>query len=198
MAGTTEIVLQRIKREQVQITVKGTAPLIQHKFSAKAKQMMADAQQQRTRTKKEAKNPEQLYLDSLYQFDDGGYGFPAAGFKAAIVGAARYFDGVAMTQLKPGIFVLGEGPQQLVRITGTPHMREDNVRIAMGTADLRYRGQFDDWSAVLTIIYVPTLLTLDSVYALVDAGGIGGIGEWRPSSPKSSTGAFGTFEVVDS
>jgi len=34
-----------------------------------------------------------------------------------------------------------------------------------------------------------------SILALADAAGVGGIGEWRPTSPKSATGSYGTFEV---
>ena len=197
-AKNTEVELVRIKREQVDVTVKGTAPLIVHRFSEKAKAMMLDAQTSRTRMKKEPKDPEALYRESLYTLPDGGYGFPAVGFKASIVGAARYFEGITMTALKSGLFVRGEGPEQLIRITGAPQMREDSVRVGMGTADLRYRGMFPEWSAVLSVVYIPTMLTLDSVFALVDAGGLGGVGEWRPSAPKSYTGAYGTFEVVES
>lgn len=194
---TASITLTRIQQKEVQIGVKGTAPLIVNRFSEKAKQMMLDNQTKKTRTKKEAKNPDELYQQSLYVLPDGGFGFPASGFKAAMVGAARFFEGVAMTQLKQALYVVGEGPDQLVRINGEPHMREDNVRIAMGTADLRFRGQFNDWSATITIRYIPTLLSLDSVAALLDAGGFGGIGEWRPSAPKSATGSFGTFQVIE-
>lgn len=197
-AAKTEIELIRIAREQVDITVKGTAPLIVHRFDEKAKAMMLDAQTSRTRVKKEPKDPEALYRASLHVLPDGAYGFPAVGFKAAIVGAARYFEGITMTALKSGMFVRGEGPEQLVRVVGTPQMREDAVRVGMGTADLRYRGMFPEWSATLSIVYIPTMLTLQSVFALVDAGGLGGVGEWRPSAPKSYTGAYGTFEVVES
>ena len=29
------------------------------------------------------------------------------------------------------------------------------------------------------------------------AAGIGGVGEWRPSSPKGATGSFGRWRVAD-
>ncbi len=74
-------------------------------------------------------------------------------------------------------------------------MREDTVRVGMGKADLRFRGMFEKWSAELTITYVPSLLSSGSIVTLIDAGGTGGIGEWRPS--KAKTGSFGTYEVVD-
>ena len=62
-----------------------------------------------------------------------------------------------------------------------------------GTADLRYRAEYFPWSADVYVNFVPSLLSPDSVLALVDAAGLGGIGEWRPS--KAKTGIFGTFRV---
>ena len=65
-----------------------------------------------------------------------------------------------------------------------------------GVADLRYRYSFFPWSADLRIRFLPSVLTQDSVLALLDAAGYGGVGDWRPSAPKSATGTFGQFEVV--
>lgn len=188
-----EISLQKIERDVVVIKIAGTAPLITHRWSEKAKEMMLRGQQGK-RSQKVAKDPLQDYESSLYQLGDG-YGFPVTAFKAATIDAARYFNGIAMTQLRRGLFFAGEGPDQLVRINGTPEPREDMVRVGMGTADIRYRAMFPEWSAELNITYVSGLLDMESVLALVDAGGLGGVGEWRPG--KSSTGSFGTYGVVE-
>ena len=51
-AAATSIKLARIKREIAEIEITGTAPLIVHRWSEKARQMMLDAQQGR-------KNPKQ-------------------------------------------------------------------------------------------------------------------------------------------
>ena len=76
-------------------------------------------------------------------------------------------------------------------------MREDTVRVGMGTADLRYRAQYFPWSVDLVIEYPPSQISIESIVALVDAGGIGGVGEWRPSSPKGATGSYGTWSVAE-
>jgi hypothetical protein len=190
------IVLQRIDRETLSVPIVGTAPLIVHRFDEKAKQMMLEAQQSKTRAKKEPKDPIAQYEASKYILPDGRDGFPAVGFKAAIVGAARLFDGISMVQVKQLIRVIGEGPDQYVPINSNgPSMREDTVRVGMGTADLRYRAQYFPWRVELTIQFVPSQISQESVLALVDAGGIGGVGEWRPSAPKGATGSYGTWEV---
>lgn len=193
------IVLKRIERESIQVRLTGTAPLIVHRFDEKAKQMMLEAQQTKTRAKKEAKDPVAQFEASKYLLPDGRDAFPAVGFKAAIVGAARLFDGISMVQVKQLIRVVGEGPDQLVplNLEGPSMMREDTVRVGMGTADLRYRAQYFPWSVDLVIQYVPSQISVDSIVSLVDAGGIGGVGEWRPSSPKGATGSYGTWQVAE-
>jgi hypothetical protein len=194
-----EIHVKRIGRAMTRIKIEGTAPLIVHRFSAKAQQAMLDKQQGKA-VVREPKNPEQLFEAALHRLPGDRYGFPATGFKDAIVSGARHFKGskITMTGLKTTLLVVGEGPDMLVEITGSePKMRDDPVRNATGVADIRFRPQFWPWSAQLELIYVPNTLALESVVALVDAGGMSGIGEWRPASKQSFSGMYGTWKIVD-
>jgi len=194
------IELKPIEQKTICIELEGVTPLIVHAWSEKAKRQMLNKQMKKAAAKKEAKNPEEDYEQSLYKFKYGsGYGFPAPGFKAAIVGACRLFDGLPMTQAKLMFFIEADGEgtrqEQLVRIHGEPEIREDMVRLEKGVADIRYRGMFRDWSADLTITFNTSNISPEQLVNLVDAAGLGGIGEWRPSAPKSSTGDFGRFKV---
>lgn len=197
--GTATISLKRVKREVAQIEVRGTAPLIVHRWSEKARAMMLDSQQNR-KSPKEPKDPLADFETSRYRFPDGRDGFPIMGFKSATVkGGGRLFGkSVKMTELRQALIFLPDGVgtdgTQLVAIKGTPVMREDMVRIGMGTADIRYRAEYPEWSAVLRIEYVPGMIDLSSIVALVDAGGMNGCGEWRPEK----SGSYGTFEVIGS
>ena len=189
--------IAKIASETLHVPIIGTTPLIVSRFSEKAKRKMLDAQQGR-RSPREARDPEAEYLASLYRLGDG-YGFPAVGFKAATVGAARFYGkDVKMTELRQFLWFTGQmadnADQPLVPIIGEPKMREDYVRLAGASrsADLRYRGEFTDWRAVLVITYVQSSLSRESVLSLVDAGGMGvGVGEWRPER----RGDFGTYRV---
>lgn len=193
----------RIAQATVDIPVTGITPLIVHQFSEKAKKQMLDSDTTKVRGKKPPRNPEESYkqsryiLDAALQKESGAEdGFPAVGFKAAIVGAARLFDAsVTMTALRSALYVQGYGSQQLVPVMGEHEMREDVVRVGQGVADLRYRAMYPEWSALLTVKYIPTQISLEGVFALVEAAGMGGIGEWRPSSPKSNTGSYGQFTI---
>jgi len=195
---SAQMKLQAIQRNTAIIEVVGTSPLIVHRWSEKAKQMMLDAQQGR-KAPKQVKDPQADYESSMYRFSDGGHGFPTLGFKAASVTAAGRVFGksVKMTELRVALSFLadgiaaGSGGEQLTRITGEPTMREDMVRVGMGNADLRYRAQYVDWSARLLIQYLPNMLDLETVASIIDIGGVQGVGEWRPEKD----GIYGTYQV---
>jgi len=74
-----------------------------------------------------------------------------------------------------------------------PSMREDMVRVGMGTSDIRYRGQFDNWHMDLTISYnVNGQYSIEQIINIINAGGYAcGIGEWRPEKD----GQSGMFHV---
>lgn len=189
--------LEKVERNIVNVPIIGVSPLIPHKWSEKALRMMRDKQSgSKAQKKHESKDPEQEAEASLYRLPDGRPGMPATAFKAAMVGAVRLFSGVTMVSLKTALFIGGIGPDQLVPIEGDMAIREDTPRNATGVADLRYRYAFWPWSATLVIQYLTALVDSDSVIALVDAAGNGGVGDWRPSAPKSATGTFGRFQVV--
>lgn len=192
--------LRRLERITFTVPVVGTAPLIVNRWSEKARQMMLDKQQTSARAKKAPKSPEDLYEASRYRLPDGRDGFPATAFKAAIVHAGRLFDGITQVALKQTVLVLGDGMDErgdsLVAIEyGSIRMREDTPRNANGVADLRYRAQYDNWKATFKVRTIVGQFDEGSILALADAAGVGGIGEWRPTSPKSATGSYGTFEV---
>jgi hypothetical protein len=193
-AGLT---IDPIPAETLRVPVVGTAPLIVHRFADKAKRQMLDAMQGR-KSPKESKNPQQEYEAAFYRLKDDCPGFPVIAFKQATIGAARFYGkDVTMTALKQYMFFRGEigtDGQALARIDGEPRMREDVVRVGRGGsgADLRYRPEFLEWSTVLEVVFVKSVITRGSVLSLIDAGGMGvGVGEWRPEKD----GAFGTYRV---
>ena len=195
MADAT-VSISRIGTETLSIPIVGTAPLIVHKFSEKSKRQMLDAMQGR-KNPKQPKDPQVDYEAAMYRHDDDGYGFPVIAFKAASVGACRFFGkSFPMTTARQCIFMDAEfskrDGQKLARIMGEPHMREDVVRVGQGGTDLRYRPEFTEWQTTLTVVYVKSMLTRESVLSLVDAGGMGvGVGEWRPEKK----GDFGTYQI---
>lgn len=191
-----QISIQRIGTETLHVPLVGTAPLIVHKFSEKSKRQMLDNMQGR-KSPKEPKDPQAEYEAAFYRHDDDGHGFPVIAFKSATVGGARFYGkSISMTALRQFVFFDAEfskaDGQKLARIVGTPHMREDVTRVGMGGTDLRYRPEFTEWSTTVTVVYVRSMLTRESVLSLIEAGGMGvGVGEWRPER----RGDFGTYQI---
>ena len=189
------IELDRLQDAVVQVTVQGLTPVIPHRWSEKAKRMMPGHPDKPTTKEAKAKRePKKEAEDCLYRLGKK-IALPATAFKAAMVDACRFFDQPSMVEAKQLIFIEGQGPEQLVEISGTKELHEDMPRNANGNADLRYRYYICDWSAKIRIRYVAKIITEESVIALLDAAGRGGVGDWRPSAPKSKTGTFGTWRV---
>lgn len=190
--------LSRLVEHRAVIRIIGRTPLIIHKWSEKAKKMMpGHPEKSSVKVKKEVRQPKEEAEACLYRLGKT-IGMPATAFKAALVGACRLFEAPTMVEAKQLLFVEGEGPEQLVEIHfKNKELREDTPRISQGKADLRYRYYLMDWWAELAVRFIPDLISLESVISIADAAGRGGVGDWRPSSPKSCTGTYGTWGVDD-
>jgi len=192
MAKVTEqlIEVKKINIKKVIVELVGDSPLIVHAWSAKAKKEMLDKQMKKAKGPKQAKDPERDYKDAFYRLPDGKPGFPTIAFKGAAVSAAgRFSDGMKMTEVRGCFHIEGE----LTEIIGEPNMREDMVRVGMGTADIRYRPEFKQWRTSLSVRYNADAISLEQIVNLFNMAGFGvGVGEWRPEKD----GLFGMFHVA--
>lgn len=181
------IELPPMEIKRMNITLVGDSPLICHKWSDKAKQQMLDKQMKRAKQAKEAKDPKKDFEDSLYKMGRG-FGFPSVAFKAAAVNACSHIEGVTKVAARGAFHIDGE----LVPIKGKPTPREDMVRIAMGTADIRYRGEFKDWEANFDVRYNGNMISPEQICNMFQTAGFAvGVGEWRPQK----NGSYGMFHV---
>jgi hypothetical protein len=188
--------------------IRGTAPYVQNKFSAKAALQMREAQEAgstgKKGKKKEGKNFDEAYLAAIHKSEDGWYGIPAPAIRNALIAACKLV-GFKMTTAKLAIFADAEGVDHddgtpLIKITkGDPTYSEYHVRLATGVADLRVRPMWmPGWEAAISLTYDADLFTLqDIANLLLRAGMQVGIGEGRPDSKKSDGMGWGTFELIE-
>lgn len=190
----------------MEVTLVGDSPLIVHAWSQKAKKEMLDKQMKKAKPAKEAKDPRADFEASMYRLADGGYGFPSVAFKNAAVTAGTSVAGLTKIQARQAFHILGEDADiegafdgsksrvNLVRIEGgEPAMREDMVRVGMGTADLRYRPEFSEWRAKILVRYNQNVLSEAQILNLLNVAGFAvGVGEWRPEKD----GQYGMFHVA--
>lgn len=200
--------------QRVAIRIKGDSPLIVHAWSEKAKKMILDKQMKVTKTSaKEARNPYQEFIDSMYWLTEkpkadpkefekavkngAKWGFPVTGIKQSANSTAYRLGWTPnQTMLRCAYFIESEYGE-LFEIKGSvPEIREDNVTIGMGTADLRYRAEFKDWYTDVIVSYNKSgSLTLEQILNIINAGGYScGLGEWRAEKD----GIFGRYHIESS
>ena len=212
-AATEVIEIRPIEIKKVTIRIVGDTPLIMHAWSEKAKRMMLEAQMGIAKgKKKEAKNPVDDFIRSMYWLtpmpEDGTmesfeeaiangarFGFPVTAFKQAAISAAYRMGWAKDKMSMRGAFFIDSDENGMIEIhSNTPEMREDMVKVGMGTADIRYRGEFKNWYADLTISYNANgQYSLENIVNIINAGGyVCGVGEWRPERD----GQNGMFHVA--
>jgi hypothetical protein len=200
--------------KQTKIRIVGDTPLIVHAWSDKAKKMMLDAQTKATKTSaKPVRDPYDEFINSLYwltpkpeatveDFEEAvkngaKWGFPVGAIKMA-GNSAAYRNGWVKNQMQlRGSYFLKSEFGELAEIQGSvPAMREDMVRIGMGSADLRYRAEFKEWYIDMILEYnADGDMQLEQIVNVLNAGGYScGIGEWRPERD----GDFGRYHIATS
>lgn len=214
-----QIEIAQFDLQTVEVNLVGTAPIMFHRWSEKAKKQMRDKQLGVASTGRDPKDPEADALGSLYpltttghldagwaervhtgavypiperdeyKMPDGGFGFPSVGFKAAAVRASKT-QGKVMTDMKAAFHIHGE----FVKIEGedTLVFREDMVHVGQ-TTDLRYRGSFEEWSTTFPVQFNAKAISVEQLLTLFAGAGFScGVGEYRPER----NGQYGTFKVA--
>ena len=189
-----QVTLKPIETEKVAIKIEGISPLIQHQWSEKALRQMREKQGGRKTRDREARDPVAEMEAATYRTADGRYGLPLLAIKAAIIAAAHKDIGIEKTLVRKSLFIADNDGSGVVPMDcDEPILREDCVRVGAGSADLRYRPQFNRWSATIVFEIDATNLKVDDLVNLINRAGFGvGICEWRPEKG----GEFGRFCVA--
>ena len=166
--------------------------------------------------------PETITKDTLDEAigNNARFGFPLTGLKQAAISAAfrmgwskdkmslrgAFFIEPAVDGYYSGDLEISPDQKQIDIIPNVFHpepmieiqyerltMRRDMVKVGVGSADIRYRGEFDGWSADFTLSFNENGdKSLDQILTMLNAGGyVCGIGEWRPERD----GQYGMFHV---
>ena len=180
------------------ITVGGEF-LVLNRFTEKAKAEMLGAQMKVARNKKEARDPEAEYEAARYIDKKGRDCIMAASFRRAMIDAATFIEGVAKTQIRGAVFIIGDSrapdgrwliPLKFKR----RFMHEDVVRLKNGTPMVRFRPAFEDWSVDLVVEYDPDIISAEQVHHLLQRAGFSiGVGEGRPQKG----GDWGNFALLN-
>jgi hypothetical protein len=178
--------------QTLEFLLSGTAPLVQARFSEKARQAM------------EGKMLEGTDMDGAIHYSTEGWiGVPAAAFRNAMISACRLV-GFRMTVAKMSVFVLADGLDKvdgipLVRLNvGAPEMLKMHARNSSGVTDVRVRPMWREWGLTLKVKFdADQFSATDVTNLLLRAGLQVGVGEGRPDSRESAGLGWGTFEIAN-
>ena len=197
------IVIPKPNIQYATFPIKGTAPLVIHRFSSKTKQEMKQKMETgkaaSSRKNRQPKDTDDIFQESRYISSDGWDGFNAASIRNAMISACRLV-GFKMTLAKLSIFVDPDGwdekePQiPLIRINGIPKKQEDMARVSTGEPYVTVRAAYHGWSANVKLHWDADQFTTQDISNLLYRVGLQvGIGEGRPDSKKSAGLGWGTF-----
>lgn len=199
-----------VKPSVMEVTITGITPLLVHNFGAKAIKQILDKQIGEAKPMRAKKDPFVDFTESLYiidpkrvpkqhlspgdswKFVPDCFGFPASAFKKAMVAACSFIEGIPKTWVRGLIHVHGDLlPIKYSRLV----MRQDTVRVGpfgRKVADIRFRGEFHDWSIRLKLSYNANAIQPTQIAMLITNAGFSvGVGEWRPEKD----GSLGTFGI---
>lgn len=184
----------------------GTAPYVQNKFSAKAREQMKTKQEggstSQSKKKREPKDFQACYEGAIHRTSEGWIGIPATAFRNAMISACRLV-GFTMTRAKLAVFVEADGFDKddgtpLVKMMkGEPIYHEMAVRNETGVADVRARPMWlPGWQADVRVRFDRDQFTLQDVTNLLMRVGMQvGIGEGRPDSRAGYGMNWGLFSL---
>ncbi len=201
-----------LRRTHAKAIIIGDTPLIVHAWSQKAKLQMLAKHMGRPLARVN-KDPYEDFLQSMYQFDDGNYGFPVVALKEAMATVTADLEGIARAQVYRNVVVTGrrgfsigvfadiKSPTELAEVfsPNAPQVREDMVRLSgiSRDPDIRYRAEFWPWALEFSIAYDPQIFDSEATMNLLGRAGFTvGLGEWRQEKG-GSNGLFHTATVSD-
>ena len=190
-----QITIQSINRKAIKVRVKSVdgSSYIPHRLTDESVKNFMGREEGKTK-KKTIRNFDQEYESCFYYTENKKYGIPASAFMNAILNATVACN-IPKTQIKRAIRVLGDIlPLDYKKVSRRiDHPRRSGMN---STPDTRHRPEFFDWSTTLIVEYDANQISPDQILNLVNQSGFSsGVGDWRPSSPRSC-GTHGMFKVV--
>lgn len=143
--------------------------------------------------KKVLRDFDKEYKQCFYLTQDGKYGIPTGAFMASILDSCIALD-IPKTKIKRAMRIIGDIVELKYKKL---NRRIDNPRRSgrNSTPDVRHRPEFVDWNVELMIQYDEDQISPEQIVNLINSAGFtSGVGDWRPSSPKSC-GVHGMYQV---
>lgn len=177
-----------MKEETYAVEIKGTSPLLMHRFSG--------GEEEGKKTKKKAETTKENDVkDTLYILPDGKLYQPAEGIRQSIIEAGKSFKVGRSNLSKVAASFVHVEPEAIIHLNQkwSTDRRAVVIPSTRGRV-MRNRGRLDSWGLKFQMkILDADEISGNSVHQMLDhAGKYIGIGDYRPQKK----GMYGTFSVI--
>lgn len=216
MAGKNGAVVDKVEQKVrlvplqikvMKLKIRGTSSLLMSRLPPEVLEKIKGRQGGEAQLPLPPKNPDQCFRNSIHLMPgenrDGDWskkppkvGFPAVGFKKAMVRAANDMD-VPMVLARRAFHVMDDADGLVELRFDEMRHHEAAARNSSGSGvDIRHRAEFIGWECTLTIRYNASIISAEQVTNICSAAGFGvGVGEERPVGPNGGSGIHGCWEV---
>lgn len=193
-----QMTIKPIEISTMNLSLKGETPLLMEKMSEGIREQLKNIVTGKGKEKKKNRDLEQEVKDKIHKDKTGRVGFPAGGFKKAMVEVAPYLDGMDKKKAKGSFFIIGDLEGDLVSIKFKKQIvnkavgRDSGINRAPREI---WRPEFQGWSCSLKIKYNSTQITPEMIVELAKLAGFHiGVGSWTPQH----SGSYGMFAIESS
>ncbi len=190
MENKKEISIPAIKLSKAVFPIVGKTPLLMDRMSEDILKGIEDKQTGKKKTGKVLRNIEKEIESAVHYLPDKTVGFPAAGFKNALIESTSFIgDKFFSKKLLKGIKILN-AVNGLIPIT----FKKRDVLVHNVGSNTKHTPQFHKWECGLEIQFDANNISETDIALLINyAGFYYGIGMWSPRC--KSGGDFGVYQM---
>jgi hypothetical protein len=187
-----ELVVPRLNLGILKVQLKGNTPLLMDRFPESIREQILEKQIGRTQGKKQIRNMDLEYENAFHKLPKGGIGFPAQGFKSAMIESTSFVGSKDFSKkLLKGIQIINSEGNDLIPIK---YKNISKLRHFPKGGNTKISPMLEDWECELIIQYDKNNISPQDIVSLLNyAGFYYGIGIWSPRA--KCGGKYGMYEV---
>lgn len=187
-----EITVPKLNLGMLKVQIKGKTPLLMDKFPEDVREQILDKQTGKTQGKKQIRNMDLEYEKSFHKLPNGNVGFPAQGFKSAMIESTSFVGSRDFSKkLLKGIQIVNSEGNDLIPIT---HKKIGKLKHYPKAGNTKISPMLEDWECELVIQYDQNNISPQDLVNLLNyAGFYYGIGIWSPRA--KCGGKYGMYEI---
>jgi hypothetical protein len=187
-----ELVVPRLNLGILKVQLKGNTTLLMDRFPESIREQILEKQIGRTQGKKQIRNMDLEYENAFHKLPKGGIGFPAQGFKSAMIESTSFVGSKDFSKkLLKGIQIINSEGNDLIPIK---YKNISKLRHFPKGGNIKISPMLEDWECELIIQYDKNNISPQDIVSLLNyAGFYYGIEIWSPRA--KCGGKYGMYEV---